>query len=53
MAAATADCEVVETKKPQLGHFLGGCRAARDRHPCGDNPKAIVLDLVQPLAAGG
>ena len=52
MGAATADCEVAETKKPQLGHFLGGCRAARGRHPCGDNPEAVVLDLVQPLAAG-
>jgi hypothetical protein len=53
MAAARADCEVVETKKPQLGHFLDGCKP----HPVAilacDNPEAIVLDLMQPQVPGG
>src|SRR6266568_8391688 len=47
MAAARADCEVVETEKPQLGHFLDGCRAAPGR------PEAVMLDFVKPHPAGG
>ena len=45
----------LDNQREAVGEIIAG--AAIEPHPrpvlAGNNPKAIVLDLVQPLAAGG